>query len=55
VDEGALSRDDRWLVYHSGSGGGRDVYGVELGGDGTPLPLATGGFEEFSPTLSPDS
>jgi dipeptidyl aminopeptidase/acylaminoacyl peptidase len=53
VDEGALSEDGRWLVYRSGSGGGRDVHGLRLGAE-SAVALAAGQFEEFSPTLSAD-
>jgi eukaryotic-like serine/threonine-protein kinase len=55
VDEGQFAADGRWLVYRSGSGGGRDIYAIRPGLDSTPVALATTPFEEFSPTLSPDS
>jgi serine/threonine-protein kinase len=54
IDEGEFSRDARWLIYRTGSGGGRDIYGVRLNGDSTPVPLVTSSFEDYSPALSPD-
>ena len=54
VDEGELSRDGRWLVYRSGSGGGRDIYAIRPRFDSVPISLATSPFEDYSPTLSPD-
>ena len=54
VDEGSLSRDNRWLIFRTGSGGGRDVYAIRPGLDSLPLPIATTPFEEYSPALSPD-
>jgi serine/threonine-protein kinase len=55
VDEGQFSADGRWLVYRAGSGGGRDILAIRPGLDSAPIALATTAFEEFSPTLSPDS
>jgi Tol biopolymer transport system component/tRNA A-37 threonylcarbamoyl transferase component Bud32 len=54
IDEGMLSRDGRWLIYRTGSGGGRDVYAIRPGADSLPLPVATSSFEEYAPALSPD-
>ncbi|MFI5312315.1 MAG: protein kinase, partial [Gemmatimonadales bacterium] len=54
VDEATWSRDGRWLVFRSGSGGGRRVYGVHTGTDSTPRALATADGEQYSPSISPD-
>jgi eukaryotic-like serine/threonine-protein kinase len=54
VDEGSLSHDGRWLIYRTGSGGGRDIYAIRPGLDTIPTPVATSAFEEYAPTLSPD-
>ena len=54
VDEGAWSRDGRWLVFRAGSGSGRDIFGLRPGVDSTPIPLVATEAEEFSPALSPD-
>jgi serine/threonine-protein kinase len=56
ADEGEFSRDGRWLIYRTGSGGGRDIYAVRRGGgaDSVPVPLVTSPFEDYGPVLSPD-
>ena len=54
ADEAQLSRDGHWLVYRTGSGGGRDIYAIRPGVDSTPVPLVTTAFEDHSPVLSPD-
>jgi serine/threonine-protein kinase len=54
VDEGAISRDGRWIVLRTGSGGGRDLVAMRTGGDSTLVPLVASSAEEFSPALSPD-
>ncbi|MGK2962584.1 MAG: protein kinase domain-containing protein [Gemmatimonadaceae bacterium] len=54
VDEGALSRDGRWLVVRVGSGGGRDIYARRLTGDTSLSAVITSEFEEYSPEVSPD-
>jgi len=55
VDEGILSRDQRWLIYRTGSGGQRDLYAMRPGVDSLPgLPVAVTDAEETSPALSPD-
>jgi serine/threonine-protein kinase len=54
VDEAAISRDGRWLVLRTGSGGGRDLVAMRTGADSTLVPLVTSSAEEFSPALSPD-
>jgi len=54
VEEGSWTRDGRWLVVRVGSGSGRDLYAVRVGGDTTPVALATTEAEEYSPSVSPD-
>ena len=54
LDEATLSRDGRWLIYRTGSGGGRDVYAIRPGTDSVPTPIATSQFEEYGPALAPD-
>ena len=54
MDEGALSRDGRCLIYRSGSGGGRDIYAIRPGTDSAPVPLVTSPSEDYAPALSPD-
>jgi serine/threonine-protein kinase len=54
VDEGHWSSDGSWFVFRAGSGRGRDILGVRLGGDSTPVPLVVTEDEEFSPVVSPD-
>jgi serine/threonine-protein kinase len=54
VDEAAFSRDGRWIVYRGGSGGGRDIYALQPGVDGSARALVASPAEEFSPALSPD-
>ena len=54
LDEASLSRDGRWLIYRTGSGGGRDVYAIRPGTDSVPTPIATSPFEEYGPALSPN-
>ncbi|MEO8140864.1 MAG: protein kinase, partial [Gemmatimonadota bacterium] len=55
IDEGIWSPDDRWLIYRTGSGSGRDIYGMRPGIDTAPgLPLATTDHEEFGAALAPD-
>jgi len=54
VDEGALSKDGKWLIYRVGSGGGRDIYVAGTGADSASRPLVNRKAEEFSPALSPD-
>jgi dipeptidyl aminopeptidase/acylaminoacyl peptidase len=49
VDEAELSRDGRWLIYRSGSGGGRDIYAVRPGTDSVPVPLVISPFEDYAP------
>jgi len=55
IDEAEWSRDGRWLVLRAGSGSGRHLYSVQLGVDTVPRPIAQSAFEEFAPSLSPDS
>ena len=54
TDEAELSRDSHWLIYRTGSGGGRDIYAIRPGLDSTPVPLVTTAFEDHSPVLSSD-
>ncbi len=54
VDEGALSRDGRWLIQRVGSGSRRDIYVTGTGADSAARPLIDGAAEEYSPALSPD-
>ncbi|MDH4045275.1 MAG: serine/threonine-protein kinase, partial [Gemmatimonadota bacterium] len=57
IDEGFVSKDGRWLVYRTGSGGARtrDIHAVSVAGsDTTPIALADSPFDEDSPALSPD-
>jgi serine/threonine-protein kinase len=54
VDEGTWTRDGRWLVVRAGSGSGRDLYAIRVGGDTTPVTLAATEAEEYAPTVSPD-
>jgi eukaryotic-like serine/threonine-protein kinase len=55
VDEGSISADGRWLTARIGSGSGRDIYARRMDQDGALGPVVAADFEEFSPTLSPDS
>jgi Tol biopolymer transport system component len=54
ADEVGMTRDGRWLVLRTGSGGRRNIYRTRLDGDATALPLATSDDEEYSPHVSPD-
>jgi Tol biopolymer transport system component len=54
ADEVSMTRDGRWLVLRSGSGGRRNIYRTRLDGDATALALATSDDEEYSPHVSPD-
>ena len=54
VDEVEWSRDGKWLVMRTGSGGGRDLYAIRWGTDEPPIPIAVTQFDEYAPTLSPD-
>jgi serine/threonine-protein kinase len=54
VDEGAWSRDGRWLVLRTGSGGGRDLTVMEIGVDSIPRSLIATEYDEYSPAISPD-
>ncbi len=57
VDEGFWSPDADWLIYRTGiSGGeGRDIFALRSGPDSATVPVAADpGFDERSPTLSPD-
>lgn len=58
VYEGTVSSDGKWLVYRirgvAGAAAGRDVFGIRLGVDTTPVPLIASRFEESAVALSPD-
>ena len=54
VAEAALSRDGRWLVYRVLVTDNRDIYGMRLGQDTTPVALLASRFDEMAPALSPD-
>jgi serine/threonine-protein kinase len=54
VDEGAWSRDGRWVVLRTGSGGGRDLTVMEIGVDSVPRPIIATEYDEYSPAISPD-
>ena len=54
VDEAEWSRDGKWLVVRTGSGGGRNLYAVRWGSDEPPIPIAVSPFDEYAPSLSPD-
>ncbi|MBS1241112.1 MAG: protein kinase, partial [Gemmatimonadetes bacterium] len=58
IDEGMVTADNRWLVLRQGSvgqvAGGRNITGVRLGTDTTPVPLLATDFDEMAPALSPD-
>jgi serine/threonine-protein kinase len=54
VDEAEYSRDGRWIVYRSGSGGARDILAMRAGVDPSARAVVATRAEEFSPALSPD-
>jgi len=58
VDEAVMSPDSRWLVLRQGSvgavAGGRNITGLRLGTDTTPVPILATPFDEEAPALSPD-
>ncbi|MEO7454946.1 MAG: protein kinase [Gemmatimonadaceae bacterium] len=58
ADEALLSPDGKWLVIRMGAKtavtGGRDVYGLRLGGDTTLTPLLNAPYDEYAMALSPD-
>ncbi len=56
TDESVWSRDGQWLVLRTGSGAGRDIFGVRLDGGGAspPVPLAVSAAEEYAPAVSRD-
>jgi Tol biopolymer transport system component len=53
VDEGVYSRDGRWLLNRTASGGGCDSYAIRPGVDSAPVAVATSPFEEYAPALAP--
>ncbi|HWH04456.1 MAG TPA: protein kinase [Gemmatimonadales bacterium] len=57
-DEGAVSPDRHWLVVRRGAvgpvSGGRDIYGVKLGGDTAFVPLVATPYDEMAFAISPD-
>ncbi|WP_373071017.1 hypothetical protein [Gemmatimonas sp.] len=56
LNEAVLSADERWLVVRTAPGGNtpRDIFAVDLTGDRTLRPMATGPTSEQMPRLSPD-
>ena len=58
VDEVVASPDRRWLVLRQGSvgavAGGRNITGLRLGTDTTPVPVLVTEFDEEAIALSPD-
>jgi serine/threonine-protein kinase len=56
IDEVVWSRDGRWLVYRTGSGGTntRDIQAIRPGVDSVPQLVAGSPFDEYSPAVSPD-
>ena len=56
VNEAVLSPDRRWLVVRTAPGPRypRDIFAVDLTGDRTLQPMATGPSSETMPRLSPD-
>ena len=54
VDEAVYTRDGRWLVFRTGSGGGRNISAMRTGTDSAPRALVATTAEEFSPAVSPD-
>ena len=58
VDEVVASADRRWLVLRQGSvgavAGGRNITGLRLGTDTTPVPVLVTEFDEEAIALSPD-
>jgi serine/threonine-protein kinase len=53
IMEAVLSRNGRWLVYRI-TNESRDIFGIRLGQDTTPVPLLTSRFNEYAAALSPD-
>ena len=56
VNEAVLSPDSRWLVLRTDPSpqAPRDIFAVDLRGDRTMQPMATGPSSEMMPRLSPD-
>ncbi len=58
VDEGMMSPDNHWLVLRQGSlgqvAGGRNITGVRVGMDTSPVPVLATEFDEEAIALSPD-
>jgi serine/threonine-protein kinase len=54
IVEASMSGDAQWLLNRINGDTGPDIYGIRLGQDTTPVPLASGPFAETNPTLSPD-
>jgi hypothetical protein len=58
VDEAALSRDGKWLLFRDGSNGamrgGRDIKGVRLGVDTSRVPVIVTQFDEEAIAISPN-
>ena len=57
-DEAQIAPDGKWLVVRSGAvgpvSGGRDIYGIRLGGDTSLVPLIATRFDEMALAISPD-
>ena len=57
VSEAMVSPDGRWLLLRTGGAagpGGRDIVGVRLGTDTTPVPVLVTRFDEEAIAISPD-
>ena len=55
IYNGGWSNDGKWMVLeHSAGFLGRDIVGVRVVGDSTPVPMLTSKFSESLPAVSPD-
>ncbi len=54
IPRAIMSRDGRWLVFQEVDDSSRNIYGIRLGQDTTPVPLLATRFNEVAPALSPD-
>ena len=62
VDEVLYTHDARWLVFRSGSGGGRNIFAVSAGAASdtirgiadVPRAVVATAAQEFAPSVSPD-
>jgi len=53
IEELTVSRDGRWLLYHSDITGKGQVYRIALP-NGTPERLTSDSYDDYAPALSPD-